>query len=74
MGFGPVVDRPSAECRWRKQTFLFSATLEGKGVDGFTADLFNEPAIVNAEPPRRERKKITSGITVQTTWHTSLNY
>ncbi|MFG0771593.1 ATP-dependent RNA helicase SrmB [Vibrio plantisponsor] len=59
MGFGPVVDRLSAECRWRKQTLLFSATLEGKGVDGFTADLLNEPAIVNAEPPRRERKKIT---------------
>ena len=59
MGFSPVVDRLSAECRWRKQTLLFSATLEGKGVDGFTADLLNEPAIVNAEPPRRERKKIT---------------
>lgn len=24
MGFGPVVDRLSAECRWRKQTLLFS--------------------------------------------------
>ena len=36
MGFGPVVDRLSKECRWRKQTFLFSATLEGRGVDGFT--------------------------------------
>ena len=34
MGFGPVVDRLSAECRWRKQTLLFSATLEGKGVEG----------------------------------------
>jgi len=59
MGFGPVVDRLSAECRWRKQTLLFSATLEGKGVEGFTSDLLKEPAIVNAEPPRRERKKIT---------------
>nr|WP_155677833.1 ATP-dependent RNA helicase SrmB [Aliivibrio fischeri] len=59
MGFGPVVDRLSKECRWRKQTFLFSATLEGRGVEGFTADLLNEPAEINAEPSRRERKKIT---------------
>ena len=59
MGFGPVVDRLSKECRWRKQTFLFSATLEGRGVDGFTADLLNEPAKIIADPSRRERKKIT---------------
>lgn len=56
MGFGPVVNRLSKECRWRKQTFLFSATLEGRGVEGFTADLLNEPAEINAEPSRRERK------------------
>lgn len=33
MGFGPTVDRLSTECRWRKQTLLFSATLEGRGVE-----------------------------------------
>lgn len=59
MGFGPIVDRLAAECRWRKQTLLFSATLEGHGVEGFTADLLKEPAIINADPSRRERKKIT---------------
>lgn len=59
MGFGPTVDRLSSECRWRKQTLLFSATLEGKGVEGFTADLLNDPAEVDAEPSRRERKKIS---------------
>ncbi|MEF1291265.1 ATP-dependent RNA helicase SrmB [Vibrio sp. M260118] len=58
MGFGPTVDRLSSECRWRKQTLLFSATLEGKGVEGFTADLLKEPAEIDAEPSRRERKKI----------------
>lgn len=58
MGFGPVVDRLSTECRWRKQTLLFSATLEGKGVEGFTADLLKDPAEIDAEPSRRERKKI----------------
>ncbi len=59
MGFGPIVDRLSGECRWRKQTLLFSATLEGKGVEGFTADLLNDPAEIDAQPSRRERKKIT---------------
>ncbi|EGR3976725.1 ATP-dependent RNA helicase SrmB [Vibrio cholerae] len=62
MGFGPTVDRLSTECRWRKQTLLFSATLEGRGVEGFTADLLKDPAHVDAEPPRRERKKISQ-------WH-----
>jgi len=59
MGFAPVVDRLAGECRWRKQTLLFSATLEGKGVEGFTADLLKEPAEIEADPSRRERKKIT---------------
>ena len=59
MGFGPVVDRLSAECRWRKQTLLFSATLEGKGVEGFTEDLLNNPAEIEAKSSLRERKKIT---------------
>ncbi|AXY01889.1 MULTISPECIES: ATP-dependent RNA helicase SrmB [Vibrio] len=58
MGFAPAVDRLSAECRWRKQTLLFSATLEGKGVEGFTADLLNEPAEIDAKSSLRERKKI----------------
>ncbi|WP_261816682.1 ATP-dependent RNA helicase SrmB [Vibrio gallicus] len=59
MGFAPVVDRLSAECRWRKQTLLFSATLEGQGVEGFTTDLLTNPAEVNSTPPIKERKKIT---------------
>ncbi|MCW8347885.1 MULTISPECIES: ATP-dependent RNA helicase SrmB [Vibrio] len=59
MGFGPTVDRLSAECRWRKQTLLFSATLEGRGVEGFTTDLLKNPAEIKAEPSLRERKKIT---------------
>ena len=59
MGFGPVVDRLSSECRWRKQTLLFSATLEGRGVEGFTENLLKNPVKVEADPSRRERKKIT---------------
>ncbi|MDD1794152.1 ATP-dependent RNA helicase SrmB [Enterovibrio makurazakiensis] len=59
MGFGPAVDRLSNECRWRKQSMLFSATLEGKGITGFKETLLTDPVEVEAEPPRRERKKIT---------------
>ncbi|USH02012.1 ATP-dependent RNA helicase SrmB [Grimontia kaedaensis] len=59
MGFGPAVDKLSTECRWRKQSMLFSATLEGKGIEGFKNTLLTDPVEVEAEPPRRERKKIT---------------
>nr|WP_284694856.1 ATP-dependent RNA helicase SrmB [Photobacterium galatheae] len=58
MGFGAVVKRVHEECRWRRQSLLFSATLEGKGVREFSRTILNEPVEVNAEPPRRERKKI----------------
>jgi len=58
MGFTHAVDQVSDECRCRQQTMLFSATLEGRGVEGFTADLLKDPAEINAESPRRERKKI----------------
>ncbi|SDJ36330.1 ATP-dependent RNA helicase SrmB [Ferrimonas sediminum] len=58
MGFGPNVDRIAAEARWRKQSMLFSATLEGKGIEGFARELLDEPMRVDAEPSRRERKKI----------------
>ncbi|GAL05965.1 ATP-dependent RNA helicase SrmB [Photobacterium aphoticum] len=58
MGFAKVVERINKECRWRRQSLLFSATLEGKGVRDFSTKILNEPVEVNAEPPRRERKKI----------------
>lgn len=58
MGFGKVVERLNHECRWRSQSLLFSATLEGKGVREFSEKILNEPVEVEAEPSRRERKKI----------------
>lgn len=58
MGFSKVVERINKECRWRRQSLLFSATLEGKGVREFARTILTEPVEVNAEPPRRERKKI----------------
>ena len=47
----------AAETRWRKQTLLFSATLEGELLVDFADRLLNDPVKVDAEPSRRERKK-----------------
>ena len=58
MGFGAIVKRLHDECRWRRQTLLFSATLEGKGVRDFSETILKEPIVIDAEPPRRERKRI----------------
>ncbi|OOE97903.1 ATP-dependent RNA helicase SrmB [Salinivibrio sp. IB643] len=59
MGFANTVNRLSDECQRRRQTMLFSATLEGRGVSGFTDGLLDEPELIDVTPPRRERKKIT---------------
>ena len=62
MGFIKDVDRIAAEARWRRQTMLFSATLEGRGLMKFAADLLKNPVEVSAEPPRSERKKINQWV------------
>ena len=58
MGFGQDAEKISAETRWRKQTLLFSATLEGDLLEDFADRTLNEPVKIDAEPSRRERKKI----------------
>ncbi|GAA4877584.1 ATP-dependent RNA helicase SrmB [Ferrimonas pelagia] len=58
MGFMPAVERIAGEVRWRKQTMLFSATLEGRGLDSFVERLLESPITCEAKPPRSERKKI----------------
>ncbi|NTS77978.1 ATP-dependent RNA helicase SrmB [Catenovulum sp. SM1970] len=58
MGFKPVMERIAGEARWRKQTLLFSATLEGRGIDSFAKGVLNDPVLLEAEPPRRESNKI----------------
>lgn len=65
MGFGQDAEKIAAETRWRKQTLLFSATLEGELLVDFAERLLNEPVKIDAEPSRRERKKSTSGIIMQ---------
>ena len=58
MGFAKDIETVAAETRWRKQTLLFSATLESDAVHDFADRLLEDPVDVSAEPPRRERKKI----------------
>ncbi|MGV3346909.1 ATP-dependent RNA helicase SrmB [Enterobacteriaceae bacterium LUAb1] len=58
MGFSQDIETISAETRWRKQTMLFSATLEGEAIKDFAERLLNDPVEIEADPSRRERKKI----------------
>ncbi|WP_439239259.1 ATP-dependent RNA helicase SrmB [Lonepinella sp. BR2919] len=58
MGFGQDAEKIAAETRWREQTMLFSATLEGELLTDFAECLLQDPLQIDAEPSRRERKKI----------------
>ncbi len=58
MGFGQDAEKIAAETRWRKHTWLFSATLEGELLVDFAERLLDDPEQIDAEPSRRERKKI----------------
>lgn len=58
MGFTTIVNQIASEARWRKQNMLFSATLEGTGVMTFARDILNDPAVIEADPSRKESNKI----------------
>ncbi|MDH2924160.1 ATP-dependent RNA helicase SrmB [Nicoletella semolina] len=58
MGFGQDAEKIAAETRWRQFTWLFSATLEGELLVNFADRMLNNPLKVDAQPSRRERKKI----------------
>jgi len=58
MGFAQDIEHIAGETRWRNQTMLFSATLEGDAIKNFAERLLNEPEEVSASPSTRERKKI----------------
>lgn len=58
MGFSSVVQAIALEAQDRKQTLLFSATLEGHGVNSFAREVLNNPQRVHAEAPRSEKAKI----------------
>jgi ATP-dependent RNA helicase SrmB len=58
MGFAQDIETIAGETRWRKQTLLFSATLEGDSIKDFAERLLNDPVSVDSAPSQRERKKI----------------
>lgn len=58
MGFAQDIEIISTETRWRKQTLLFSATLEGKAIHAFAERILKKPVKVEADPARHECKKI----------------
>lgn len=58
MGFSGIVNQIAAEARWRKQSMLFSATLEGRGIQDFAHNILNDPVEVTANPSRKEAGKI----------------
>ena len=58
MGFAQDIEHIAGETRWRKQTMLFSATLEGDAIKDFAERLLEDPVEVSADPSTRERKKI----------------
>lgn len=58
MGFADNINRIAAEARWRKQTMLFSATLEGSAVIRFAKEILNEPVYLESNPSRKEKNKI----------------
>lgn len=58
MGFSAAVETLAIESVGRKQTMLFSATLEGSDVGRFSHQLLTNPVKVEAEAPRSEKAKI----------------
>ncbi|MBQ8708570.1 MAG: ATP-dependent RNA helicase SrmB [Succinivibrionaceae bacterium] len=58
MGFIDDVGRISDAASRRSQTMLFSATLEGIGLEKFASAVLEDPVRINSEAPRSEKKKI----------------
>lgn len=58
MGFASVVNQIASEARWRKQSMLFSATLEGSGIARFAREILKNPEHIEANPSRKEQGKI----------------
>jgi ATP-dependent RNA helicase SrmB len=58
LGFSDTINRIVAEARWRKQTMLFSATLESTGVKLFAEEVLNEPVFLESSPSRKEKAVI----------------
>lgn len=55
LGFSETINRIVGEARWRKQTMLFSATLESTGVQLFAKEVLNDPIFLESNPSRKEK-------------------
>jgi ATP-dependent RNA helicase SrmB len=49
MGFIKDVNRIVEEARYRKHTMLFSATLEGAGLEKFASEILKDPVELHAD-------------------------
>ncbi|MCC5452608.1 MULTISPECIES: ATP-dependent RNA helicase SrmB [Gammaproteobacteria] len=58
MGFVGEMNRIVLEARRRRQTMLFSATLEGATLERFASHSLKEPERIEAHPSRKEKAKI----------------
>lgn len=58
MGFQQAMELILDKCQQRRQTLLFSATLEGNNLSQFAERALTDPVSLSADPSRRERKKI----------------
>ncbi len=72
MGFIETINRIVAEARWRKQTMLFSATLEGSGVLRFAKEVLHEPIFLESNPSRKEKAVIHQWIHLADSAHHKL--
>lgn len=62
MGFADAVHTIINDARHLRQRLLFSATLEGAAITRFSRATLHEPEYIDAEPPKRERGKITQWV------------
>uniref|UniRef100_UPI0018E0A2D4 DEAD/DEAH box helicase n=1 Tax=Vibrio cholerae TaxID=666 RepID=UPI0018E0A2D4 len=58
IGFAQDIETISAETRWRKQTLLLSAILEGEAIREFAERILNEPVELEAVQMGGKGRKI----------------
>lgn len=74
MGFGQDAEKIAAETRWRKQTLLFSATLEGELLVDFASRLLTDPCKLTLNQVVVSVKKFSNGTIMLTAMNTKSNY
>ncbi|RTE85549.1 MULTISPECIES: ATP-dependent RNA helicase SrmB [Gammaproteobacteria] len=67
MGFRGAVEQIQSEAPHLKQRFLFSATNDDHSLRAFSKAALNAATVIDAEPPKRERGKITQWLHIADT-------